>query len=254
MALAIIGLGLNDERDITVRGLELVKNADVVFVETYTSFLQVPWSRLKESYGKDLQFADRDVVENKAEELILKPALTKDVVLLVAGDPLSATTHTDLIARAKQHGIQVTVVHNTSVMTVVADTGLSLYKFGKTTSIPYMAPGFMPETFFDVLLENQSIGAHTLMLLDLRPDQKKFMSVNEALVQLLGIATRRKSKTFSEETKVVGCARLGTPGAHIAYGTVKTLFSHDFGPAPHCLIVPGKLHFTEEEALAQHKV
>lgn len=253
MALSIIGLGLNDEKDITVRGLELVKAADLVFLEGYTSILQVSHRRLAEFYGKELRIANREMIEKDADELILAPALEKEVVLLVVGDPMSATTHLDIIARAQRRGVVVNVVHNTSILTAVAETGLSLYKFGKVTSIPYPAPGFTPETFFDVMLENQGIGAHTLMLLDLRPSDGRFMTVNEALVQLMGVATRRKSK-LDQETRVVGCARIGSPNTHIAYGPVKKLFGHNFGPPPHCLIVPGALHFAEEDALKTHDV
>jgi diphthine synthase len=254
MALSIIGIGLNDEKDITVRGLELVKQADLVFLENYTSVMQVPVGRLAGFYGKEVKLASRDIIESGAEDWIIGPALAKEVVVLVPGDVTSATTHLDLISRAQRHGVPVTIIHNTSIMTAVADTGLSLYKFGKTTSIPYPQPGFNPETFYDVMLENRSIGAHTLMLLDLRPDLGKFMTVNEALVQLLGISAKRKKKGLDEDTMVVGCARLGTPTAHLAYGQVKRLFAHNFGPPPHCLIVPGPLHFTEEEALKLHEV
>jgi diphthine synthase len=39
--LYLIGLGLGDEKDITIKGLEAVKNADLVFLESYTSVLGI---------------------------------------------------------------------------------------------------------------------------------------------------------------------------------------------------------------------
>lgn len=39
--LYLIGLGLSDETDITVKGLEVVKKASRVYLETYTSILLV---------------------------------------------------------------------------------------------------------------------------------------------------------------------------------------------------------------------
>lgn len=249
MSLSIIGIGLNDEKDITVRGLEAVKGADIVFLECYTSIMQVPTSRLSSFYGKDVLRADRDLIETQAEDKIIAPAVNKEVVVLIPGDPLGATTHLDLIARAQARGVVVQVIHNAGIMNVIADTGLSLYKFGKTTSVPYTAQGFEPESFIDVVIANRSIGAHTLLLLDLRPQDGKFMTVNEALVRVVGVAVRRKIDWLTEKTKVVGCARLGTTTAHIAYGPIGKMVSHNFGPAPHCLIIPGPLHFTEEEAL-----
>lgn len=44
--LYMIGLGLGDERDITVRGLEAVKSAARVYLEHYTSILGVGKERL----------------------------------------------------------------------------------------------------------------------------------------------------------------------------------------------------------------
>lgn len=39
--LYLIGLGLSDEKDITVRGLEVVRSAARVYLEAYTSILLV---------------------------------------------------------------------------------------------------------------------------------------------------------------------------------------------------------------------
>lgn len=46
MPLFFIGLGLGDERDITVRGLEAVKGCQRVFLDAYTSVLGVDKSKL----------------------------------------------------------------------------------------------------------------------------------------------------------------------------------------------------------------
>lgn len=37
--LFIVGLGLGDEKDITLRGLEAVKKCKTVYIEAYTSLL-----------------------------------------------------------------------------------------------------------------------------------------------------------------------------------------------------------------------
>lgn len=44
--LYIIGLGLADEKDISVKGLEIVKNADRVYLEAYTAILLVEKDQL----------------------------------------------------------------------------------------------------------------------------------------------------------------------------------------------------------------
>lgn len=54
---------------------------------------------------------------------------------------------------------------------------------------------------------------------------------------------------FSPERRVVGCARLGSEHPVIKYGPVEQVMKHDFGDPLHCLVIPGKLHFMEEQML-----
>lgn len=44
--LYLVGLGLADETDITVKGLEVVKRAERVYLEAYTSILHVGKEKL----------------------------------------------------------------------------------------------------------------------------------------------------------------------------------------------------------------
>jgi len=252
MTLHIIGIGLGDEQDITLRGLNTVKKCYKVYLETYTSKLNCDIPKLEELYGKKIIPANRELVEKKAE-LILNDAKGSDIAFLVVGDPMSATTHLDLMMRAKEKGIAVDVIFNASIMTAVGLTGLELYKFGKTTSIPFPTQSFNPETAYEVIKMNKANGLHTLILLDLRPEQDKYMTVNQAISILLGIEDKRKEKVFNEDTLIVGCARLGNNDYRIKSGTVQELMNKDFGKPLHCLVVVGNLHFMEEEALKQWK-
>ncbi|MEM4336623.1 MAG: diphthine synthase [Candidatus Woesearchaeota archaeon] len=253
--LNIIGIGLCDEKDITIRGFEIVKNADIVYLENYTSVLNVPVEKLEKFYNKKIITADRELIEKKSEETIIKDAETKNVVLLVGGDALSATTHIELVKIAKEKNISVRVIHNASIFTAVTETGLQLYKFGKTTSIPFPEKNYQPETAYDIIKENQRNKSHTLILLDLRPDEKKFMSANEAIEILLDIEHKRKEKIFTEKRKIIVCARLGSNDSIIKYGSVEKLKNINLGKPPHCLVVPSKtLHFLEEEFLKFYEI
>jgi len=247
--LTIIGIGLSDEKDITVKGLEIIKKSDAVYLENYTSILNVPVGKLEKFYNKKIILADRKMVEQDAEKTMLRDAQTKNVSFLVAGDALSATTHIDMIKRAKDLGIKVNIVHNASVLTAVGETGLQLYKFGKTTSIPFPEKNFRPETAYDVIKENLKNNLHTLVLLDLRPQENKFMAIDEAIDILLKIENKRKENVFTEKTRIIGCARIGSDDEKIIYGPAEKLGKIDFGKPAHCLIVPGKLHFAEEDFL-----
>ncbi|MFH1591036.1 MAG: diphthine synthase [archaeon] len=249
MTLFLIGIGLFDERDITLRGLDAIKSCHKVYLESYTSILQVGNDRLEKLYGKEIILADRAIVEQKAESTILADAKEGDVAFLVIGDPFSATTHADLVQRAKKAGIKVEIIHNASILNAVGEVGLELYKFGKTTSVPYPHEGFRPRTPYDVIKVNARIGMHTLVLLDLRPDENRFMSVGEALTYISSIEGLRQEKVLTAKTPIIGCARLGSPDPSIVYGPAGKVIEADLGKPPHCIIVPGKLHFVEEEML-----
>ncbi|MBW2986506.1 diphthine synthase [Candidatus Woesearchaeota archaeon] len=253
MTLYFIGLGLNDEKDITVKGLNLVKKADVVYLENYTAILNCPISYLEKQYEKKIILADRDMVEQNPGKTILKDAKDKNVAFLVVGDPFGATTHMDLLMRAKKAGIKTQIVHNASILSAIGVTGLQVYKFGKTTSIPFPEKGFEPETPYDFLKENQKMGLHTLLLLDLRPKENKFMTISDAINTLLKIEMRRNEKVFTKDTLCIGCAKIGSLDQQIKTGKSSELSKLNFGPGLHCLIVPGKLHFAEEEVIEQFK-
>ena len=251
MTLNLIGIGLNDEKDITVKGLELVKKSDLIYLESYTSKLQCEVSVLEEFYGKKVIIADRDMVESDNNEII-ENSKDKEVSLLIIGDVFSATTHTDIMMRCKELKIDVKIVNNAAILTAVGITGLQLYKFGKTTSIPYPEENFAPETAYDVIKENNKIGLHTLCLLDIKKDLEKYMTVNEAIEILLKIESKRGENVFTNETFCVGCARLGGDFV-IKAGKASELLQFDFGKPLHCLIVPGKMHFMEEDILSNFK-
>lgn len=123
MVLFMIGLGLYDEKDITVRGLELVKASSKVYLEMYTAILMVSKDRLEAFFEKPVIEADRDFVEQGCQEMI-EAAKHENVAFLVVGDPFCATTHSDLYLRCVEHGVKVEVVHNASIVSAVGCCGL----------------------------------------------------------------------------------------------------------------------------------
>lgn len=248
MTLYFISIGLNDEKDISLKGLDLVKKADVVYLENYTSKLNCNLNYLEKLYGKKIILADRKLVEMDAEKTMLQQAKTQEVAFLIVGDIFSATTHMDLYLRAKKHGIKTKIVHNASVLTAVGVTGLQLYNFGKTTSIPFENQNI--ETPYDVLALNQKNNLHTLFILDLKPDSNDSLSVTDAIRYLLKVELKRNEKVFTDNTLCIGCAKLGSLDQIIRAGKAKELLQYLFKDGMHCLIVPAKkLHFMEEEAL-----
>ena len=242
--LYIIGIGLGNEKDISINGLESVRSCDVVYLENYTSKLMFKIEDLEKLTGKKIILADRELVESGEE--ILKNANEKNVALLEKGDVFSATTHTDLYLRAVKQGIKTRIIHNTSILTAIGDTGLSLYKFGKTASIPYHYRNV--KTPIEIYENNKEM--HTLFLLDLNPKENKYINYKEGLKYLL----ENSQGKISPNNKVVICAALGTEEQIIKYGKINELLDIEINVYPQCIIIPGKLHFMEEEVLELYKI
>jgi diphthine synthase len=251
--LYLIGIGLS-WKDLSMKALEALNICEEVYLEGYTSVSDFTPLQLQRLLGKPVHVLDRKQVEE--DMLFLGDAEVKNAALLIYGDPLAATTHQEILQLAKKRNISVKVIHAPSVFTAVAETGLSLYRFGKVASIPIAEKGYAPESFFDVLKENLSVEAHTLFLLDLKPDQNKFLTIPEAIKQLLEINKKKRDNIFTEESLCVGVARLGTENAFWKAGKALELTKVDFGNPPFCLIVPAKLNHKEQEYLSsflQHK-
>ena len=266
--LYIVGLGLADEKDITVKGLEAVKKCSRVYLEYYTSILSVQHSVLEEFYGKQVIVADREMVESQADE-ILKGGDKEDIAFLVVGDPFGATTHSDLVLRAHQLGIKTKMIHNASIMNAVGCCGLQLYNFGQTVSICFFTDNWRPDSFYEKIKQNRAIGLHTLCLLDIKVKEQsvenmargrlvyeppRFMTINQCIEQLLEIEDKLRENAYNKDTLAVGVARVGADDQQIVSGTLEELLNIDFGKPLHSFIISGNMHFLEKDALKEFAV
>ncbi len=235
--LYLIGLGLNDEKDISIKGLEAVKKCSEIYLENYTSKLQVSKEKLEKLNSKKIKYADRDLIENNFDKII-KKAIKEDIALLIIGDVFSATTHISIFNRCKELNCKAEVINNASVLNAVGIIGLELYKFGKVTSIPF---DLNVKTPIEVINNNLKNNLHSLILLDLNPNEDKFLTIEEACNYLI------KNKI---KEKAIACARLGSNDFKIKYGKLEELKKINFGKPPYCLVIPSKkLHFVEEDSL-----
>jgi diphthine synthase len=249
--LAFVGLGLNDETNVSLKGLEKAKKADVVFAELYTNLMPgLSIQRLERLIKNRVQMVKRQDLEEKNGEIILTHAEKARVVLLVAGDPLIATTHIDLRIRAHKKGIKTSVVHGASIISAVFGLScLQNYKFGRSVTIPFPNNGLISETPYNVIAENKKMGLHTLCFLDIRAEEERFMTIKEGLQSLFTLERRKRQGIMTAKTLVVGIARAGSENSAVKAEFSKELLKYDFGAPPQSLVFPGKLHFKEAEAL-----
>ncbi|TIB76457.1 hypothetical protein E3Q23_01835 [Wallemia mellicola] len=254
--LYVIGLGLSDEKDITVNGLEAVRKSERIYLEAYTSILLVDVPKLEEFYGKSVTVADRDMVETESDA-ILDRASEIDVSFLVVGDPYGATTHTDLILRARNAGVPVKVIHNASIMNA--------------------AETWKPASFVPRIADNMRTGSHTLLLLDIKVKEQsienlargkkifeppRYMSVSTAVNQLLTLleegAEGYTEEAYTKDTLAISLSRVGSDQQVIKAGTLAELAEVDeeeFGPPLHSMILVGsRLHDLEAEFIEAFSV
>ncbi len=242
--LHLIGLGIGGIKDITLKGAEMLRKSDIIFMEEYTCPLNIDLKELEKLAGKEITLLDRRGVEE--EDAILNNALKKNVAFLVGGDPLSATTHKELLIEAKQKKIKCNVIHSSSIFSAIAECGLELYNFGMTVSLPFFRENYTPISPYEKIEKNLNNNFHTLLLLDIGMDVKT--SIN----QLNILEKQIKHKLFFPKKKAIVCMNIGSDDSAIKYDTAENLMAF-FGKikekALYSIIIPAKLNFKEKEYL-----
>lgn len=235
--LYLIGLGL-DTDSISKYGSDAILRCEKIYLENYT--VEFPYSagEIEKAAKKEIHPADREFIESLK---IIEEAKKEDVALLVYGSPLTATTHISLIQECRKKKVKYKIIYNASVLDAIAETGLQMYKFGKIASIPKWTGNFSPKSFAETIKQNLSIGAHTLLLIDIG------LEPGDALDELHG-ASEEYGLSIS---KIAVCSRLGTKDSKISYDKPENLRRRGIKP-PFCFIIPGKLHFVEEEMLDKY--
>lgn len=249
--LVFVGLGLYDEKDLSLRAVEEVNTADKVFAEFYTSLMPaLEVTQLEKLLGKRVIAMSRKNLEEENGQQILQEARKMKVVFLVPGDPMIATTHVDLRIRASKMGVRTRIVHGASIISaVVGLTGLQNYKFGRSVTVPFAEDGVKTDTPYSVIKENKKRGLHTLCFLDIKAEEKRYMTVKDGLTTLLAIEKEKRENVVTVDTLVMGVARAGASDCRVKADYAKGLLNYDFGNPPHTLVFPGGLHFMEAEAL-----
>ncbi|TMI55973.1 diphthine synthase [Candidatus Bathyarchaeota archaeon] len=214
-SFAFIGLGLNDEKGLTLEGLEEARRADRVFAEFYTNPMPaLDMKRLEKLIGKKIHVLNRTQLEEEGGRELIRSAKEDSVAFLVPGEIISA---------------------------VCGATGLQSYKFSKTVTIPYDPP--LPASVLETISDNHGRGLHTLLLLDVKEDQNKQLTIAEALTKITSANPSLESRL------AVGVARIGARDERVKASRIGLLINEDFGGPPQSIVVVGKLHFMETEAL-----
>ena len=245
--LWFVGLGISGFKSIPNEAIDVLAKADIVYLEQFTSPIgKSDLTKIKNSTKGEFRSAKRWLVEDGNE--ILKNAKKKKVVLLSYGDPYIATTHIELRERAIKEKIKTFSIHASSSLTsMIGECGLHFYKVGRIATI--MSEMKSLTTPYYVIYKNVIEGNHTVLLLEFNQDKEFFLDPNDALNGLLETEKGQRRKVISSSTFVIVASRIGFRDQKIVSGKISSLKKRDFGRPPHTVIIPGRLHFTESDAL-----
>ncbi len=248
--LHFVGLGLYDETDISVAGLEAAQSADQVFAEFYTSKLTGATIEVLEGrIGRPITMLGRESVETQPET-VLDVAADGKAVMLVVGDPMAATTHIDLRLQAEGRGIHTRIFHGASILTAAfTELGLSVYKSGRVCTLQWPSGTYFPSSPYEQLAENLQSDLHTLVLMDIRSDEGRYMTAAEGCQLLLRYESELGYGVTGPDALACVVARAGAPDCLRVAGRLEDLAKMEFGPALHSIVVVGRLHFMEARAL-----
>ena len=247
--LTFIGLGLFDENDISIKGLNVIKKSDKIYAEFYTAkLIGADIEKLEKIFNKKIILLDRDKTEKG--DMVIESAKKENIVFLSCGDAMTATTHIDLRLRANKEGIETNIIHGSSIVTAVPSLlGLQNYKFGRTTTLAYPEGNYFPTSPYDIIKKNSDIGLHTLILLDIKSNENRYMTANEGIKLLLDMEKIKGEHLINNNSVLCVVARAGSSKPIIKADKIKNLIKMDFGEPLHTLVYPGNLHFIEIESL-----
>ena len=245
--LWFVGLGISGFKSIPNEALDILSKADIVYLEQFTSPIgESDLVKIKNVTKGEFKPAKRWLVEDGNE--ILQNAKKKKVVLLSYGDPYIATTHIELRTRAIKEKIKTFSIHASSSLTsMIGECGLHFYKVGRIATI--MSETKSLTTPYYIIYKNIIEGNHTVLLLEYNQDKDFFLDPKDALNALLETEKGQKRNVINLSTYVIVASRIGFKDQTIISGKISSLKKRDFGKPPHTVIVPGRLHFTESDAL-----
>ena len=244
--LWFVGLGISGLGSISLDAQNILKKADIVYLEQFTSIIpKSDITKLKKLVKGEFKAVKRWMVEDGQE--ILKNAKKKNVVLLSYGDPYIATTHIELRTRAIQEKIKTNTIHASSALTaLVGECGLHYYKIGKVVTI---MKEIQSTSAYYAIYGNLLSGDHTILLLEYNQDADFFLDPKDALSNLLATEKEQTRNVLSQNIFAIVASRVGLKDQTITAGKISSLIKIDFGKPPHTIIIPGSLHFTESDAL-----
>ena len=250
--LNLVGLGLW-QGHITGEAREALSRSDKVYLDYYTNISKdITPASLAEIIGKPVEPVGRDRLEFPGVRNLLREASNKNISIAVIGDPLVATTHIIVLEEARSLHIPFKIIHGISgVYMSILESLLQIYKFGRITTLVYPYGNTFPYSVLKQIYTNICTRSHSLVLLDLKLDEGRIMHANEAADIIIEMEHNMWGESILEDLTTIVAEASGTPWQRITVKSLGETREEKFDIIPQSLIIPGPLHFEEEESLAK---
>lgn len=247
------GIGIYGTSGLSQKAIDVIANCDIIYLERFTSLVSdneiKDLMSLPSFLNKKVITVQRWFVEDGRQ--ILAEANDKDVVLLSYGDPMIATTFSELRLRAIECGIKVSVIYGISgITTVISETGLQVYKIGKIVTM--MEEKHSAISVYNTISNNLQFNCHTLILTEYRYNEDNsifFLDPKELIRRLKETEEDLGFQIINDNSFLIVASRVGTKQQGIVSGKIESLLNLDYGYGPHSIVFPSKLHFIEKKGI-----
>jgi diphthine synthase len=265
--LFLIGVGINEGNSLSIDSIDILKKSKKIYVDSFTGFLSDSFihsikTLLDFGYSSEIknktviQFVKRWFVEDGRE--ILEDSVKENVSILIYGDPLIATTYSELLVRARKQSISYKVIHSSSgISSLIGESGLHYYKFGKMVTM--MSDPMSSITVYNTIYNNMCLGLHTLILTEYNNDYNTldsnknkepfFLSPQKVFCFILERESELKLLNLTDNSFAIVASKIGTDKSTIVCGKIKSLLNYQFDDGFNSIIIPSSLHFTEIDCL-----
>jgi diphthine synthase len=240
--LFIIGLGVDPKNTAPVFINYASSICEKSYFDNYTTFVknsELEWIEKKLNAVP----VSRETLEDI--DRFVEEARNKNVCLYVYGDPYVATTHQALKVYATENNINVKTIYSSSFINVIfGETGLHIYKIGFVGSL-IKGDINSRNYIYKQIGTSLELKKHSIII----PTGYEG-NVRSLLHELKQAENNFKEEVFTDDRFVVLVSRAGTEEEKILGGKLFELLQSEIElEEPFTLIVPGALHFTEEEVL-----
>ncbi|MEM5824691.1 MAG: diphthine synthase [Candidatus Aenigmatarchaeota archaeon] len=248
MTLYFVGLGIANIKDISIRGLEVIKNSDIIFLENYTNLFESSIEEIEKFIEKKIFVLNRyDLEENYKR--ILEIAKEKNVCILTFGEPFFATTHIFLKNEAIKNNIKVEIIHSSCSFCSIFSFGISCYKIGKIITIPLKSKiSELPKSIYNYIKINKENKLHTICLLDIDVERNEFLKPKDALNFLIELEHEFKENVINEDDLVLIASKVGFKDEKVYFGKIKRLKELEI-EIPSIIVLLSQLSSIEKESL-----